>query len=121
MEYNPNCFPLGEFNAVQSLVEGNFSYEATTGNFIFQDGQSLPTKGEIKTELDKLQPIHSMKMLREERDKLLAETDWWAGSDLAMTQVREDYRQDLRDIPSGSEPILENGYITNVTWPTKPE
>ena len=64
----------------------------------------------------------SMDMLREERNRKLAETDWWAGQDLTMTQDQKDYRQALRDLPSTAEPQLdENGQLTNVTWPTKPE
>jgi len=36
--------------------------------------------------------------VRKFRDKKLAETDWWANSDLTMTQAQIDYRQALRDI-----------------------
>ena len=51
---------------------------------------------------------------RDERDRLLAETDWWALSDRTMTTEQSEYRQALRDLPANtSDP-------TNVTWPTKP-
>ena len=52
--------------------------------------------------------------LRIERNRKLAETDWWASSDLAMTQAQTDYRQALRDIT--------NSYtsLDDVVWPTKP-
>ena len=36
--------------------------------------------------------------LRKERNKKLAETDWWASSDLTMTTEQTQYRQALRDI-----------------------
>ena len=36
--------------------------------------------------------------LRLERNILLSETDWWASSDLTMTDAQKKYRQDLRDI-----------------------
>jgi len=49
------------------------------------------------------------------RDKLLAETDWWAVADRTMTQAEIDYRQALRDVPA------QAGFPDNVTWPTKPE
>ena len=123
MIYNADYFPLVGFTAVQALVEGNFSYEGVTGKYFFQDGQSLPTEEEINIKLNELQPIHSMKMLRNERDKLLSETDWWvarAVDGVELTQAQKDYRQALRDLPSGADPVLENGFITNVTWPTKP-
>ena len=53
--------------------------------------------------------------LREERNKLLAETDWWSLTDSpTMTQAQTDYRQALRDIT--------NTYtrLDNVVWPSKP-
>lgn len=52
--------------------------------------------------------------LRFERNSLLLETDWWANSDLTMTQEQIDYRQALRDIT--------NTYsdTDSVVWPVKP-
>ncbi len=52
--------------------------------------------------------------VREERNKLIAETDWWASSDLTITDEQRTYRQALRDVPSQADPF-------NITWPTKPE
>jgi hypothetical protein len=64
-----------------------------------------------KAELIAAEP---MKLLRAERDRLIAVTDWWASSDLAMTDAQTAYRQALRDI-TDSATSLED-----VTWPTKP-
>ena len=55
--------------------------------------------------------------LRNKRNNLLAETDWWGMSDNTMTSDQTKYRKDLRDLPSGLDTIEK---ITNVTWPTKP-
>ena len=64
----------------------------------------------------------SMNALRFKRNIKLAETDWMSGSDLEMSDAWKKYRQDLRDLPSTAKPELdENGQLTNVTWPTKPE
>lgn len=52
--------------------------------------------------------------VRAQRDRLLAETDWWATSDRTMTAAETTYRQDLRDVPG------QSGFPSNVTWPTKP-
>lgn len=52
--------------------------------------------------------------VRTERDTLLAETDWWASSDLTMTAEQTAYRQALRDVPS------QEGFPDTVTWPVKP-
>ena len=64
-----------------------------------------------KTELINAEP---MRLLREERNRLLAETDWWAGSDHTMTAAQTTYRQALRDITSSASSL------DDVTWPTKP-
>ena len=52
--------------------------------------------------------------LRQVRNQMLAETDWWASSDLTMTSEQTAYRQALRDIT--------NTYssLDDVVWPTKP-
>jgi len=73
-----------------------------------------------KTEVDNAEPL---KLLRKERDKRLAETDWWASSDLTMTSEQTAYRQALRDLPDNSPDAAldSNGDLTGVTWPTKPE
>ena len=81
-----------------------------------------PSEEEIQAKLQELRNAEPMRLLRQERNRKLAETDWWAGQDLTMTQTQKDYRQTLRDLPSTAEPKLdEQGQLTNVTWPTKPE
>jgi len=51
---------------------------------------------------------------RFQRNKLLAETDWMANSDVTMSDAWKTYRQQLRDLPANtSDPA-------NPTWPTKP-
>ena len=61
-------------------------------------------------------------LLRAERNRLLAETDWMANSDVTMSSEWKKYRKSLRDLPSTASPSLnEHGELTNVTWPTKPE
>ena len=72
-----------------------------------------------KTELQNAEP---MRLLRLERDRKLTETDWWCCSDRTPTQAQLDYRTALRDLPSTASPSLdENGNLTGVTWPNKPE
>jgi len=55
-----------------------------------------------------------MRLLREERNRRLAETDWWAMSDRTMTSAQTTYRQALRDITDSATSL------DDVTWPTKP-
>jgi len=73
-----------------------------------------------------LEDAEPMRLLRRKRDKLLAETDWWASSDLTITDAQKKYRQDLRDITKSASPkIIGDGPSTSldmssVTWPSKP-
>ena len=52
--------------------------------------------------------------VREERNRLLAETDYLALSDVTMSSAGTTYRQNLRDIPA------QSGFPNTVTYPTKP-
>ena len=72
------------------------------------------TWSQVSAKMTELQQAEPMRLLREERDRRLAETDWWGLSDLTMTQAQTDYRQALRDIT--------NSYtsLDDVVWPTKP-
>ena len=86
------------------------------------DGNSVKLdESAIATELAELQAAEPLRLLRVERDRLLAECDWWASSDLTMSAKRKSYRQALRDLPASASPSLdESGQLTGVTWPTKP-
>ena len=55
--------------------------------------------------------------LREKRNSLLAETDWWGASDNTMTDTQKKYRQDLRDLTNGLDTVEK---VNAVTFPTKP-
>ena len=55
--------------------------------------------------------------LREKRNRLLAETDYYALSDVTMSDEMKKYSQDLRDLPAGKDTVEK---CDNVTWPTKP-
>ena len=55
--------------------------------------------------------------LREKRNRLLAETDYFALSDVTLSDDMKTYRQDLRDLPAGKDTVDK---CNNATWPTKP-
>ena len=55
--------------------------------------------------------------LRERRNALLKETDFYALSDVTMSDDMKTYRQNLRDLPAGKDTVDK---CDNVTWPTKP-
>ena len=56
-------------------------------------------------------------LLREQRNHLLAATDFYALGDVDISQDMTDYRQALRDLPSGLSTVEE---VKAVTFPTKP-
>jgi len=55
--------------------------------------------------------------LRSRRNNLLAETDFYALSDVTMSDDMKTYRQELRDFPAGKDTVEK---CNNATWPTKP-
>ena len=61
------------------------------------------------------QAARDLKELREERNRLLAETDYFGFSDVTMTDNMKTYRQALRDITKTATSL------DDVKWPTKPE
>ena len=69
----------------------------------------------VNAKAAELAAAEPMKLLRAERNRLIAETDWWASSDLTMTAAQTAYRQALRDITDSATSL------DDVTWPTKPE
>ena len=55
--------------------------------------------------------------LRNQRNQLLAETDYLALSDQTLTDKMKKYRQDLRDLTEG---LTTKDEVDAVTFPTKP-
>ena len=60
----------------------------------------------------------AMATLRQKRDGLLKETDYYALSDVEMSDDMKTYRQQLRDITNG---VNTEAKAKNKTFPTKPE
>lgn len=63
-------------------------------------------------------PARRMADLREKRNQLLVETDWYGMSDVTMDSDMTVYRQALRDITTQTP---SDDALSNITWPTKPE
>ena len=60
----------------------------------------------------------AMVSLRQKRDGLLKETDYYALSDVEMSDDMKTYRQQLRDITNG---VNTEAKAKNKEFPTKPE
>lgn len=85
-----------------------------------------PTRAQVDAKIAELVAAEPMRLLRIERDRLLAETDWTQNRDVTLSNDAEwaAYRQALRDLPDNSNPVLDYdnlpSKISGVTWPTKP-
>ena len=83
-------------------------------------GTTWKAVSDKKTELVNAEP---MRLLRVERNRLLAETDWMANSDVTLADNWKTYRQQLRDLPASASPKLSSDGsldMSSVTFPTKP-
>tara|TARA_R100000234_G_scaffold77016_1_gene47924 strand:+ start:540 stop:908 length:369 start_codon:yes stop_codon:yes gene_type:complete len=84
----------------------------------FGNGITPPSQSALDAKAIEIDNGYPMEELRKERNKLLAESDWWAVSDRTATDEQKAYRQALRDLPSNQTP--SDIKLSNITWPTKP-
>ena len=90
----------------------------------WMDSGQQPTEQEVKAKLIELEAAEPMRLLRIERNKKIAETDWRMLPDQTPSDDWINYRQALRDLPASASPKLNSDYeldLTSVTWPTEPE
>ena len=81
---------------------------------IDDDGKVIATKSELETAYQAKIDKRESDQARTERNNLLAETDWTAGSDVTMSNAMKAYRKALRDVPAQSK------FPKTIKWPTKP-
>ena len=111
---------------ITSNLPPSFDYKDTYESVIFPDGYTKPSKEDFDIKYNELINAEPMKLLREERNKKLFDTDYRIVADYphandTIKQAWLTYRQALRDLPANSTPQLDsNGNLTNVTWPTPP-
>tara|TARA_R100001163_G_scaffold60794_1_gene50343 strand:+ start:650 stop:976 length:327 start_codon:yes stop_codon:yes gene_type:complete len=99
-------------NGVRQLI--------TDDDKVIKDGGLVGAKTYRETQIKEFEDAQldrDLSELREKRNKLLAETDFYALSDVTMSDEMKKYRQDLRDLPSGLDTVEK---VANVTYPTKP-
>ena len=86
--------------------------------------EQQPTKTEIADKIAELDAAEPMRLLRIERDKKIALTDWRVLPDQPSSDEWVNYRQALRDLPASASPKLDSNYeldFSSFTWPTEPE
>ena len=110
-----------EFNAMFRKVTGENSNGTSIESSTPSDfGTTWKAVSDKKKALEDAEP---MRLLRVERDRLLAETDWMANSDVTLADNWKTYRQSLRDLPASAKPKLSSDGsldMSSVTFPTKP-
>ena len=89
--------------------------------------QTKPTEEEVSAKIAELEAAEPARLVREIRDRLLAESDWTQNRDVVLLNdiTWKRYRQDLRDLPASASftPKLDsdgNLDMSSVTWPLKP-
>lgn len=97
--------------SIEDNDDGTVTCYDTNGNVVTF---TAAEKAAIDTEATSINAANELRILREVRNKKLADTDWWALSDHTMTQAQTDYRQALRDITD------TYSSLATVVWPTKP-
>ena len=101
-----------EFATMYSKVIG----EDTNGAGILSQKESDwgVTWEDVSAKKDALIAAEPMRLLREERNRRIALSDWMANSDVTMTDEWKTYRQALRDITKSATSL------DDVTWPIEP-
>ena len=97
-------------NWVYAWVERDMFADTTD-----EDGVTT-TKAEHETAYQAKLDAEAAKSVRTQRDSKLAETDFYALSDVTMSAAMTTYRQALRDITSHAN----FPYLNDADWPTKP-
>lgn len=117
---------LSELGITQWVLRGDPTTEAEFGTMFRKvtgsdaNGTAIEstdhdvTWAAVSAKRDALVAAEPMKLLRAERDRLIAATDWWASSDLTMTAEQSAYRQALRNVTATATSL------DDVVWPSKP-
>jgi len=92
-------------------------YHNINGNKVqFTEAEETARDNE-ETAWDNAAPARALAEMRARRNRLLAETDFYALSDVTLSDDMTTYRQALRDLPAGKDTVAK---VNNATWPTKP-
>ena len=110
---------LLELHPNSNWVCWNSNYAGLEWN---DSSKTKPTEESLNAKIAELDAAEPLRLLREERNKRLAVTDWRANGDLTLSDEWKAYRQALRDMTKQTAK-LDSNYkldLTSVTWPTEP-
>lgn len=96
-------------------------------NITWENGQTPIAVADIQAQLSSAEFDIAIEKLRATRDKLIAETDYFALSDQTLSTEMATYRQALRDITNGlttteqvNTKLEKDDYGNLINFPTKP-
>ena len=92
-------------------------YHNINGNVVQFTAEEETAADNAETAWNNAAPARALANLRERRNQLIAETDFYGNSDVTMSDDMTTYRQALRDLPAGKDTVDK---CNNATWPTKP-
>ena len=92
-------------------------YHNINGNNVQFTAEEETARDNEETAVANAAPARALAELRNKRNRLLAETDFYGNSDVTMSDDMTTYRQALRDLPAGKDTVDK---CNNATWPTKP-
>ena len=92
-------------------------YHNINGNVVQFTAEEETAADNAETAYNNAAPARALATLRDKRNRLLKETDFYGNSDVTMSDDMTTYRQALRDLPAGKDTVEK---CENATWPTKP-
>ena len=92
-------------------------YHNINGNRVQFTAEEETARDNVEAAWANAAPARALATLREKRNSLLAATDFYALSDVTLSDDMTSYRQALRDLPAGKDTVSK---CENATWPTKP-
>ena len=92
-------------------------YHNINGNVVQFTAEEEAAQDALEATWAEQAPARALDRLRQKRNALLKETDFYALSDVTMSDDMKTYRQNLRDFPDGKDTVDK---CDNATWPTKP-
>ena len=115
----------------QLNIKSSVRWSDDEGNIYQIEGENITNEQlqQIENKADEILSAEPMRLLREERNRRIALTDWRFRSDLSPSQEWKDYCVALRDLPANYSPtfdiLTEDNYPLvkedNTTpWPEEP-
>ena len=101
-------------NAIRNVYPNAAVIDDGAGVFDSDGNQITINQTLVDAAVAELQVESQWSELRQQRNRLIAETDYLALSDATLTDEMSTYRQALRDLPANTTDPA------NSVWPTKP-